>query len=314
MTVYGGTVTARGGANTHSYSPQGGGGAGIGGGGGGGTKEKGGDGGTVIILSDSVTATGGSGGSGYFPGAEIGGGGGGASSGATGAGILPSGDGAFEVYGDLELDIDLTIPEGTTITIPEGTSLTVSKGTTLINNGTITNNGTLKNEGTVNDNGTIAGDGEVIGIGSVSPDPGEEGGTSEEGGTPGEGGETTTPGGSGTTGGGAADRPAVHNVVNSAAYRKGEYEFWMRVRAQIIAARSGETVEVNARDNDKMPNSVMQALAAKQGVTLRVRWTGGQEIVIPSASALQEKLRMFYPLSYLAQFDFTKTPAKRISK
>ena len=106
--------------------------------------------------------------------------------------------------------------------------------------------------------------------------------------------------------------PVVHNVSNSSAYRKGEYEFWMKVRTKIVSASPGEVIEVNARDNDKMPNSVMQALAAKEDVTLRIRWNGGEEIVIPSAAALQEKMRMFYPLSYLAKFDFAQTPAKKV--
>ena len=106
--------------------------------------------------------------------------------------------------------------------------------------------------------------------------------------------------------------PVVHNVSNSSAYRKGEYEFWMKVRTKIVSAGPGEVIEVNARDNDKMPNSVMQALAAKEDVTLRTRWSDGEEIVIPSAAALQEKMRMFYPLSYLAKFDFAQTPAKRV--
>lgn len=129
--------------------------------------------------------------------------------------------------------------------------------------------------------------------------------------------QPTGDGSSGGTGGtsSAAPRqqgPVVHNVSNSSAYRKGEYEFWMKVRTKIVSAGPGEVIEVNARDNDKMPNSVMQALAAKEDVTLRIRWNGGEEIVIPSAAALQEKMRMFYPLSYLAKFDFAQTPAKRV--
>ena len=122
-----------------------------------------------------------------------------------------------------------------------------------------------------------------------------------------------TAAGSGTNS--AASRqqgPVVHNVSNSSAYRKGEYEFWMKVRTKIVSSGPGEVIEVNARDNDKMPNSVMQALAAKEDVTLRIRWNGGEEIVIPSAAALQEKMRMFYPLSYLAKFDFAQTPAKKV--
>ena len=122
-----------------------------------------------------------------------------------------------------------------------------------------------------------------------------------------------TAAGSGTNS--AASRqqgPVVHNVSNSSAYRKGEYEFWMKVRTKIVSAGPGEVIEVNARDNDKMPNSVMQALAAKEDVTLRIRWNDGEEIVIPSAAALQEKMRMFYPLSYLAKFDFAQTTAKKV--
>ena len=124
------------------------------------------------------------------------------------------------------------------------------------------------------------------------------------------------PEGSGSTGSTSAaprqQSPVVHNVSNSSAYRKGEYEFWMKVRTKIVSSGPGEVIEVNARDNDKMPNSVMQALAAKEDVTLRIRWNGGEEIVIPSAAALQEKMRMFYPLSYLAKFDFAQTPAKKV--
>lgn len=124
-----------------------------------------------------------------------------------------------------------------------------------------------------------------------------------------EGGSST---GSSSSAASRQQGPVVHNVSNSSAYRKGEYEFWMKVRTKIVSANSGEVIEVNARDNDKMPNSVMQALAAKEDVTLRVRWNGGEEIVIPSAAALQEKMRMFYPLSYLAKFDFAQTPAKKV--
>ena len=124
-----------------------------------------------------------------------------------------------------------------------------------------------------------------------------------------EGGSST---GSSSSSAPRQQSPVVHNVSNSSAYRKGEYEFWMKVRTKIVSAGPGEVIEVNARDNDKMPNSVMQALAAKEDVTLRIRWNDGEEIVIPSAAALQEKMRMFYPLSYLAKFDFVQTPAKKV--
>ena len=72
-----------------------------------------------------------------------------------------------QLYSDMTLGRDFTIPEGTTVTIPEGkaltipanNTLTISNGVTLSNNGTITNNGTIDNNGTFNNNGTINGEG-----------------------------------------------------------------------------------------------------------------------------------------------------------
>ena len=83
-----------------------------------------------------------------------------------------------------------------------------------------------------------------------------------------------------------------------------EYDFWQTVREQIKKAKSGDTVKVNARGYDRMPTSVMEALKKSNNVTLRIRWSGGEEIVIPSVKALSEPLRIYYPLSYLAKYDF----------
>ena len=71
--------------------------------------------------------------------------------GSDGSGIKPAGDGAYTVYGDLELPCDITIPEGATVTIPSGASLTVPKGVELTNNGTIQkeDGGSFINDGTV---------------------------------------------------------------------------------------------------------------------------------------------------------------------
>ncbi len=83
-----------------------------------------------------------------------------------------------------------------------------------------------------------------------------------------------------------------------------EYDFWQTVWEQIKKAKSGDTVKVNARGYDRMPATVMAALKKSNNVTLRIRWSGGEEIVIPSAKALSESLRIYYPLSYLEKYDF----------
>ena len=144
------------------------GGAGIGGGG----KYSGvsGGGGTVIINGGTVTANGNNGGS------DIGGGqnntngvcillGGTvtATNGnfGTGSGIKVNEDGTLEVYGDLTLPADITIPEGKTLVIPAGVTLTVPDGVTLTNNGTIINNNGFTNNGTVINNGTFINNGNL---------------------------------------------------------------------------------------------------------------------------------------------------------
>ncbi|MGN0539636.1 MAG: dockerin type I repeat-containing protein [Candidatus Fimenecus sp.] len=145
-----------------------GGGAGIGGGGAYATT---GGGGSVIINGGTVTANGNN------LGSDIGGGlwltegicillGGAvtATNGrmGTSSGIKVNEDGTLEVYGDLTLPADITVPEGKTLVIPSGATLTVPDGVTLTNNGTIINNNGFTNNGTVINNGTFINNGDIV--------------------------------------------------------------------------------------------------------------------------------------------------------
>ena len=131
-----------------------------------------GGGGTVIINGGTVTANG------QNLGSDIGGGEGNTTTGiciilggtvtatngkfGTNAGIKVNEDGTLEVYGDLTLPADITIPEGKTLIIPSGTTLTVPEGVTLTNNGTIINNNGFTNNGTVINNGTFTNNGNLV--------------------------------------------------------------------------------------------------------------------------------------------------------
>ncbi len=75
--------------------------------------------------------------------------------------IFSSYDEDGEVYGDVTLDSNLTIPEDHTLYIPEGSCLTVSEGHTL----TVGSGATLENDGVLDNQGTVSGDGSVIGSG-----------------------------------------------------------------------------------------------------------------------------------------------------
>ena len=94
----------------------------------------------------------------------------------------------------------------------------------------------------------------------------------------------------------------------SNSYREREYDFWMEVKDKIEDADPGDTIRVNARSYDRMPWSVMEALRNADGVTLHITWNGGEDILIPSAAALSEQSRVYYPLSYLEDIDFTVEP------
>lgn len=92
----------------------------------------------------------------------------------------------------------------------------------------------------------------------------------------------------------------------SSSYRDREYDFWMEVKEKIQNADPGDTIKANARNYDRMPWSVMEALRQSDGVTLHITWNGGEDIIIPSAAALnKDNGRIYYPLSYLEGLDFT---------
>lgn len=92
----------------------------------------------------------------------------------------------------------------------------------------------------------------------------------------------------------------------SSSYRDREYDFWMDVKEKIQNADPGDTIKANARNYDRMPWSVMEALRQSDGVTLHITWNGGEDIIIPSAAALNKNNgRIYYPLSYLEGLVFT---------
>lgn len=91
-----------------------------------------------------------------------------------------------------------------------------------------------------------------------------------------------------------------------------ESAFWKEVIRTIETARPGDRVKVNARGYDRMPWTVMDALRKNDGIRLIIRWNGGEEIVIPAKEALNESLRIYYPLSYLADYDFERSDAAGI--
>ena len=100
------------------------------------------------------------------------------------------------------------------------------------------------------------------------------------------------------------DRNSSSVGSGGSSYRDREYEFWMDVKEQIRDADPGDTIKVNARSYDRMPWSVMEALRSADGVTLHITWNGGEDIIIPSAAALSEQSRVYYPLSYLEDMTF----------
>ena len=111
-------------------------------------------------------------------------------------------------------------------------------------------------------------------------------------------GSGVTVGSSGSSGGGS--------------YRDGEYDFWMKVKSKIQSADPGDTVKVDAKGYDRMPYAVMEALKEADGVTLTVSWNGGKTFTIPAKAALAESSRIYYPLSYLAGYDFGEGEAASV--
>ncbi|MCI7708007.1 MAG: Ig-like domain-containing protein, partial [Parabacteroides sp.] len=78
-----------------------------------------------------------------------------AGTGESGGIVFDNGTGT--VYGDVELQEDITIGEGESLTIGQDANLTVPFGTTLTNNGTVTTEGggTLTNNGKIYNSGTL---------------------------------------------------------------------------------------------------------------------------------------------------------------
>lgn len=139
--LLGGNITVTGGTGSGSDKARD-----IGGGDGSGSG-AGGAGGTVIILTGVQSNSGA---------LDIGGGVQPGENADNGAGIKPgTGSNTYEVYGDLTLSADLTIPAGVTVNIPSGLTLTVPSGKTLTNYGSITGEGTLGNGGTFDNHGTV---------------------------------------------------------------------------------------------------------------------------------------------------------------
>ena len=71
--------------------------------------------------------------------------------------IFENGEGT--VYGNVELQEDLTVGADESLTIPQGATLLIPENVTLTNRGTMTNNGTIKNRGTltIEPGGNLAG-------------------------------------------------------------------------------------------------------------------------------------------------------------
>ncbi len=80
------------------------------------------------------------------------------------------------------------------------------------------------------------------------------------------------------------------------------YDFWQDVKSQIQRAKSGDLIKVNAKNYDEMTFTVMEALYENSGVSLEIRWSGGETFTILAGQALKpEKNRIFYRLDYLAE-------------
>lgn len=102
----------------------------------------------------------------------------------------------------------------------------------------------------------------------------------------------TKPGNGGSSGGGSSG--SSHDDDN--------YDFWDRVEEKIKDADSGDIIKVDAKSYDKMPWTVMEALRKNSGVSLVIKWNGGDTITIPAGKAAKaESGRIYYPLSLLEE-------------
>lgn len=96
------------------------------------------------------------------------------------------------------------------------------------------------------------------------------------------------------------DRKPDRDNDRYSSFKEGEYDFWMSVRRKVENARGGDLVIVRARGYDKMPEVVMRALRDNDGVSMKIIWNGGSDIIIPAGEAqTPDGLRIFWPLSRL---------------
>ena len=79
-----------------------------------------------------------------------------------------------------------------------------------------------------------------------------------------------------------------------------EEYYWQDVINHINTAPKGATVNTKAGSYTEMPASVMNALRAAKGVTLKITWDGGKDITIPAANALNKNVTG-YKLADLAK-------------
>ena len=87
----------------------------------------------------------------------------------------PNGAGCWNVYGEVTLREDLTIPEAQKLIVATGSTLTIPEGVTLTNRGTLESRGPINNYGVINQfgNGYIHPGGGIYGPGYVNIQPGE---------------------------------------------------------------------------------------------------------------------------------------------
>ncbi len=85
----------------------------------------------------------------------------------------------------------------------------------------------------------------------------------------------------------------------SGSFEKRQRNFWKNVRNLMRDAKEGSVFTIGAGDYDQMPTFIMDAVK-EYNVGLRIRWNGGEEILLAPENALTpEKNRLYYPLSYL---------------
>lgn len=85
----------------------------------------------------------------------------------------------------------------------------------------------------------------------------------------------------------------------SGSFEKRQRNFWKNVRNLMRDAKEGSVLTIGAGDYDQMPTFIMDAVK-EYNVGLRIRWNGGEEILLAPENALTpEKNRLYYPLSYL---------------